>query len=612
MSKRKCKFTEKLATKYKLFVKGRNEEEAKCVPCDSFVSVGSKGAADLEKHISTEKHKKSLQASSSCMKLDNFFVQKNSSVDFKLKAAEGTLAYHTVSHHQSYRSLDCTSSLLKKIIPDSEITAKFGCGRTKTEAIVNHVLSPHAQETLISSLNSVNFYGIGTDASNHGATKMFPVVVQYFQWFNGIQTQVLELSALSSETAEAISKYLITTIKKFNITSKCIAFSGDNANVNFGGLARRGQKNVLSNMKQDLNSDIVGIGCPAHILHNCIQHGADSLQCDVDYIIFKIFNYFSIYTVRTEALKEFCNFVEISYQPLLYHSKTRWLSMFPAIERILKLYPALKSYFESQQDCPAMLRKFFESEFSEMYLWLLDSTMHIFHVNVALIEKENISILEVQDILASVLTALQGRLSEQFIPLKVRSQLNVLREKGLQKEVNDFKEQVWQFYTKCIDYLEKWAAPLAEFNSFQWMLLNDTNFKFNDILPCIEFLSKKGVEINDTKLIDEIILLKDSLTTKIQNEEFLSLSLDKKWSYYFKQLKHIDLSSELLKICEFYFAIPAHNAAVERIFSLIAAQWTKERNRLSIESIKSLIVLKFNLKMSCEEYYNYLWTIPIF
>lgn len=91
----------------------------------------------------------------------------------------------------------------------------------------------------------------------------------------------------SSETAEAILKYLITTIKKFNITSKCIAFSGENANVNFGGLARRGQKNVLSNMKQDLNSDIVGVGCPAHILHNCIQHRADSLQCNVDYTIFK-------------------------------------------------------------------------------------------------------------------------------------------------------------------------------------------------------------------------------------------------------------------------------------------------------------------------------------
>lgn len=56
------------------------------------------------------------------------------------------------------------------------------------------------------------------------------------------------------------------------------------------------------------------------------------MRVDVESVIMKIFNYFSIYTVRTEALKEFCDYVEINYQPLLNHSKTRWLSLFPAVE----------------------------------------------------------------------------------------------------------------------------------------------------------------------------------------------------------------------------------------------------------------------------------------
>jgi hypothetical protein len=86
-----------LASKYKLFIKGRHDEEAKCVPCDSYVSVANKGAADLEKHISTEKHKKCLQAVSSSM--------KNSSFDLKSGATEGTLAYHIIAHHQFYRSM---------------------------------------------------------------------------------------------------------------------------------------------------------------------------------------------------------------------------------------------------------------------------------------------------------------------------------------------------------------------------------------------------------------------------------------------------------------------------------------------------------------------------
>jgi hypothetical protein len=73
---------------------------------------------------------------------------------------------------------------------DSEI--KFSCGRTKTETLVNNVLAPHALTLLVANLNAVEFFGISSEASNHGATKMFPVVVQYFQWSKEIETQVFE------------------------------------------------------------------------------------------------------------------------------------------------------------------------------------------------------------------------------------------------------------------------------------------------------------------------------------------------------------------------------------------------------------------------------------
>lgn len=129
------------------------------------------------------------------------------------------------------------------------------------------------------------------------------------------------------------------------IQSKCFAFAGDNANVNFGGINRKdgkNGKNVFSQLKVMLKKPLVGLGCPAHVLHNCIQHGADLMPVDVEAIVLKVFNYFAVYTVRTEALKDFCEFVDVNYQQLLYHSKTRWLSLFPAIERMLQLFPALK------------------------------------------------------------------------------------------------------------------------------------------------------------------------------------------------------------------------------------------------------------------------------
>lgn len=60
-----------------------------------------------------------------------------------MNAALGALSFHTVKHHNSSRSMDCTSALLKKAFPDSDTAKKINNGRTKTEAIVNGVLAPH-------------------------------------------------------------------------------------------------------------------------------------------------------------------------------------------------------------------------------------------------------------------------------------------------------------------------------------------------------------------------------------------------------------------------------------------------------------------------------------
>jgi len=181
-----------------------------------------------------------------------------------------------VLHHHSYNSVDCTSKLGKVIYSDSQIANNVKCGRTKTEAIVNHVLAPHALDVVTSTLrNEVPYFGIGTDASNHGALKLFPVVAQYFDQNEGIQVKLLEMDTCSNESAEAVSGYICSTLDKQEITSKCVAFCADNTNVNFGGVASNPGRNIFSFLKQSVNEEIIGVGCPAHIFHNCFQHGTD-------------------------------------------------------------------------------------------------------------------------------------------------------------------------------------------------------------------------------------------------------------------------------------------------------------------------------------------------
>lgn len=142
----------------------------------------------------------------------------------------------------------------------------------------------------------------------------------------------MEIETAPDKTSNTISDLIIKQLKKCNILSKCIAFSGDNCNTNFGGKQRLGTNNVFTKLKSQLQNNIVGVGCSAHIINNADQHGCDILPVDAESIILKIYNYsFSNYTDRTEALKEFCIEVDSQYRQLLYHSRTRWLSLFPRI-----------------------------------------------------------------------------------------------------------------------------------------------------------------------------------------------------------------------------------------------------------------------------------------
>jgi len=187
MPKRRCKFTDELQSKYPCFRAGRVEWEAECMTCTpgTYISIANKGSGDLEIHMNSEKHFRNFRGETSSEKLTKCFVKSNSKLDESVCAAEGTVAFRTVAHHNSFKSMDCTSKLLGEMFNDSEVAKRISSGHTKTGAIVNSVLAPHAVQEVINSLQDIPFCGVSTDASNHGAVKIFPILIQYFDYENG-------------------------------------------------------------------------------------------------------------------------------------------------------------------------------------------------------------------------------------------------------------------------------------------------------------------------------------------------------------------------------------------------------------------------------------------
>jgi len=152
---------------------------------------------------------------------------------------------------------------------------------------------------------------------------------------------------------------------------------------------------VFHKLQGKLGKQLIGVGCAAHIIHNAIQTAADCLPIDIECIIVKIYTFFYIYIVRVKELKDFCMFVEIEYKAIIGYSKTRWLSLMPSVERILKLFLVIKSYFLSLDKVPLIFKTFFNNPCAVLWLNFIHSQAATFHQHVLNIEDQNILAVEV-------------------------------------------------------------------------------------------------------------------------------------------------------------------------------------------------------------------------
>ena len=309
-----------------------------------------------------------------------------------------------------------------------------------------------------------------------------------------------------------ITNYIMEKLNIDGLSEKITCFVANNANTNFGGLKHGEGNNIFHRLKQKLNPYSIGVGCSSHILHNSVHHGIDQFGIFyVDSVVLKIFNYFSIYTVRTEKLKEFCDFVETVFQELLNHSITRWLSLFPAAERVLSIFESLKAYFLTVENPPKFILDFFERDLGECFFFGLCTHSCQYFIILCSSSKKDICIAEMTGILERILQILRARSEKNVVPHSVRKILNKLRDEGKSTVCDDFEARVHIIYHSTIEYLEEYF----ELKVFKWMdFKQDDNLDHDDVQTCVESLFNKKVVVDDSKLFDQTLNLKNFLAEK--------------------------------------------------------------------------------------------------
>lgn len=474
------------------------------------------------------------------------------------------------------------------------------------------MFAPIVTSELKHQLNESHCVTIFTDASNHGSRKIFPILVRFFLPYEGTQVELIEFRDQPGETSDVIVNYIMKVLADNNLTSKIVAFCGDNTNCNFGGLKRRGVNNVYAKLNLSLGRTLIGIGCGAHIIHNAIKTAADCQPVDLECVLVKIYSHFYIYSVRVESLKEFCDKVDTEYQQLLGYSKTRWLALMPAIERVIKLYIPLKNYFLSIEKCPNILKLFFENPSSELWLLFMHSQAATFHQAVLNIEGQCISAIDTKKEIDKLLDNLALKEKELFLPHSMRNVIKKLKEDGCDIDEDFIKATAVNFYKTSREYLHQWTLFYDELKIYEWANLRQVP-TWTEIQRVTDVLFENGfLNANkDAEIFDEFALVCKYTAQKVANWNELNISTESRWIELFKHFRDNNLMHANFRIIsEFILCLPGSNAPVERVFTAMNKLWTTEKAYLKVTALKAILMTKINCNKTCVDFYSFLKCSP--
>lgn len=439
-----CSFQEQWLSKYS-WVRKESDFNISCKVCNIKFTFKYDGDKALSRHAASAKHVGLESAKRKNDVIQRFFPKVESAEDEKIATIELANIYHAVSHHLSYNSFDCGMKLICHCFSDSKFSKQIHCGRTKAEAVVKNVLMPFAIEEALkeikgeassSASDTPLFFSLATDASNKGSRKFFPVVLFYFHPDSGLQNKVLDFFEEADETSNSIYHSLKDTLNKLGLSvNRIIAFSGDNAAVNFGK-----KNSVFIHLKAE-NSKMLKGNCHAHILHNCGKFAVKRLSYDVEALVLKIYSEFSTSAKKVTRLKECFDEAEMEYQKILKHGSTRWLSLYESLDRLLMSWPAVKQYFLvlGVENCPKIISDFIgnqeneptndltpEVSFQECYLYFVHHFMNIFRNSILILQSKTFLCLQLHDIMINIRSELISKRDDKFFGFKTNQAMQRL------------------------------------------------------------------------------------------------------------------------------------------------------------------------------------------
>ena len=638
-----------------------------CIPCGKNLSCHHQGLADVKVHCGRDAHKKNLATLKKQKTLHCFAPNRNEDTTFsrKVTKAEVMVTNFLVQHNLPIATADHLGPLFKEIFPDSSIASSYSCGRTKSSAILNEALAPQCHKYVVEHCKT-HPYSVGTDGSNDtGVEKMNPASIRIFDLSRSktVTNHFFDMCLTEGEHGAKAFKIFEAIEEKFTkdsmLWSNCVSLSIDNTNTMIG------RNDSVASRFVNKNPEIFVAGCPCHLAHIAASHANDSfseiLGFNVEDVCIDCFYWFDKSSKRKGKLLEYFDFCNQEYQAVLKHLSVRWLSLQRCMDRILKKYPSLKSYFSSEDFEDQRFQRLstlFSNPLLEPALLFRTSSISLFTKFNLLLQRDEPTI----HVLKPAMERLGRKLANRIVLPRVMKDANSITELDLDDEHvfmesrslflggatkftqnqlrnggtisdADYKkihEAAHHYFKSSLKYvLDKFPINSDVFCNAVWVNVPE---RLNATWENVQFFLDKFSSltllerIDFDELYDEFVdyqsITDDSIGKRAWEEakvvegmdgdgnEIAHYRVDILW-WHLAHLKVAEKSTQnrfkhLPKIAEVVLVIPHSNAEQERLFSIVKKNKTDSRSNLKLDgTLSSILAMKLQYPESstpCHEW----------
>jgi hypothetical protein len=363
---------DKNGIKFGEYIIKKNDHYATCTICKKDLKFSRKGLQSVFNHSGFERHKvqPDLRFGENVRRLQVHFVNATSSqaTSFQatssqastrtpklvvqpsvlngVKSAEAKYLFKVAECDYSFRSTDDTPELFTEMFPDSKIAEKFTMSRTKASYCVSDGIGPLLLKKLIAQLhNSGAFLTMLYDeTTTKQNVKQMDVLVRFWDDIQGIKTRYLVSFFFCRAKSEKLTELFIEKVLDIHELpwDKVFNTSSDGPNVN-------------KKMHELLNNNLIARGhhgllpffpCSLHMVHNAFQQLITTLPNEIPQICFDLHQWFKNSPCKHEDYMAMADETGLTDESVfLRHISSRWLTLAPAIQRVLKNWPTIKKYY---------------------------------------------------------------------------------------------------------------------------------------------------------------------------------------------------------------------------------------------------------------------------